>query len=580
MRSERNNRERLEASFLFRGGRPTRWALLGVAVVVAVAGPIGSAIVAQSATAADAAATRGGFRRLAPGTLTVIPPHAGSDSQVLRDDLMEVTRGLAEEREWTPKQAARNTTLLERSKSREFERDIWCLEFAFKPPRLIDVDVPASELRMRRKKLWYLVYRVRNTGGRRTIIDKDDPTKRTTETFETPVRFIPHFVLESLEGLTEDEGEAAYRGYLDRVIPSAMGPIRRREDPGRELLDSASMAASDIPPGGERWGVAVWEDVDPRLDFFTISIRGLTNAMRWRPKKNAIFTSDGQPASQMDHALESLRLDFWRPGDDRDEVEEEMHVGYAGMFERLTLGGRLLEAAGRPPLVKSRPAEGLADLGLNWSELADAAASAPAGSDLAPLALVVRKLAGISEPTARGRIVKAVFGDLALEYFEQLSRAVAAPVTPEQDAARRQALAGLDLTPEAVAQKPLESLAKVIESLDELPRGAARQQREEAFFGPAAARVRSLARELSLAGTNAALDDLEVDRRLLESGDARAAFTAIQAVINAQNDPDRDRLLVGLFGPRGPALYAAATKVPEGIDHSWVLRYEIEESGP
>ena len=39
-------------------------------------------------------------------------------------------------------------------------------------------------------------------------------------------------------------------------------------------------------------------------------------------------------------------------------------------------------------------------------------------------------------------------------------------------------------------------------------------------------------------------------------------------------------LLVGLFGPRGPALYAAATKVTEGIDHSWVLRYEIDESGP
>jgi len=424
------------------------------------------------------------------------------------------------------------------------------------------------------------VYRVRNLGGQRTVIDGDDRTQRKTEPFKTPVRFIPHFVLESLEGLTEDDGDAAYRGYLDRVIPGALGPIRRREDPGRELLDSASMAASDIPPGGERWGVATWEDVDPRLDFFTISIRGLTNAIRWRVKSDAAFSADTVPASQMDHALASLRLDFWRPGDDLDQVEEEMHVGYAGMFERLTLGGRLLEAASRPQLVKSRPAEGLAGLGLTWAELADAAAEAPPGSDFVPLATVVRKLAAVADQTARGRIVKDLFGDLGIESFEELSRALAAPVPAAQDAARREALAGLDLTPETVAEKPLESLAKVLDALDEAARGGGRRQRAEAFFGTAAPRARGLAKELSMACTNAVLDELDVDRRKLAAGDGFAAFEAVQAAVGAQEDGGRQKLLVGLFGPRGPALYAAATKAGEGIDHSWVLRYEIDVPGP
>ena len=550
--------------------------VLAVAVLagVTVAGLYGSL-----AMAAERAPTgQKGFRRLAPGVLTVIPPRASSDSHALRGDLLEVTRGLKDQA-WKPQQAPENTTLVERAKNREFQRDIWCLEFAFKPPRFIDVDVPTAEGRMQQKRAWYLVYRVRNTGGRRTVIDKEDPTKRTVEPFETPVRFVPHFVLESLEPLTEADGDTAYRSYLDRVVPNAMGPIRRREDPARELFDSASMAASDIPPGGERWGVAVWVDIDPRIDFFTITVRGLTNAIRWREGEGATFARDLPPASEMDHALESLRLDFWRPGDDRDEVDEELNVGYVGMFERMTLGGKLVEALGRPQVVKSRPVAGLADLGLAWSDLVvpDKDGEAIRGGDLIPLAKVVRAVAAVPEPTARGPLVRAVFGDLGVEYFEQLSRALAGPVDAGRDAARRQALAAIDLTPEGVQQKPLEALAKVLETLADAPPGGPRQQRAEAFFGQAAPRVSGLTRELSMARTLATLEDVDVNRQRLPGSDGLAAFDVIWPAIQAQKDPDqRERLLEGLFGPRGPNLYRQATEVPEGIDHSWVFKYEIE----
>jgi hypothetical protein len=544
------------------------WGLAGIVVT-------GMAVVAAEE---GLPTPKNGFRTLAPGVLTVIPSRASSDSHALRGDLLEVTRGLAEERKWTPKQSSANTILLERAKNREFERDIWCLEFAFKPPRLIDVDVPAGELKMRRKRLWYLVYRVRNTGGRRTVIDKDDPTKRTVEAVETPVRFVPHFVLESFEGLTETEGETAYRSYLDRVVPNAMAPIRRREDPARELFDSASMAATVIPPGGERWGVAVWEDIDPRIDFFTISVRGLTNAIRWREKAGATFAKNLPPAAEMDHAVESLRLDFWRPGDDRDEIDEEMSVGYAGMFERITLGGKLLESLGRPQVVKSRPVAGLADLGLSWTDLVvpDKDGAAVRGGDLVPLSKVVSAVAAIKEPTARGPLVRAVFGDLGVDSFEQLSRALAGPVDADRDAARRQALAAIDLTPESVQQKPLESLARVLKTLADTPPGGPRQQRAEAFFGVAAPRVNSLTRELSMARTVAALEDVDVNRQQFAGSDGLAAFDLIWPAIRARQDPEqRERLLEGLFGPRGPNLYERATKWPEGIDHSWDFKYEI-----
>jgi len=529
-------------------------------------------------TAADGAAPpRSGFRRLAPHALTVIPPRTSSDSRAIRGDLLEVTEGLKDEREWQPKRAPSNATLLERAKNIEFQRDIWCLEFAFKPPRMIDVDVPTTQLRMQRKRVWYLVYRVRNRGGLRTVIDKDDPTKRTTEPFETPVRFLPHFVLESMEGVTEDEGETAYRSYLDRVVPNASDLIRRREDPARELLDSAAMASQDIPPGEERWGVAVWEDVDPRIDFFTISVRGLTNAIRWRPRAAAKFAPNLPPASQMEHALESLRLDFWRPGDEREEVDEQMSVGYAGMFERMTLGGKLLEAMGRPALVKSRPVSGLADLGLTWSDLLvpEDAARADRNAELIPLAKVLRALAAVPEPSARGPLARAVLGDLGVESLEQLSRAVAAPVDADRDAARRKALSAINLTPEAVAQKPLESLARVFESLAKTPAGSRRQQ-AEAFFGPAAGRLAGLTRDVSTARTIATLEEVDVNRQRLGAGDGLAAFEEIWPRIRSVTDDEaRQRLVAGLFGPRGPALYEEATAVPEGIDHAWVFKYEI-----
>jgi hypothetical protein len=552
--------------------------------IVAVA--MVSVVMTTGTSGQEPARGRPGFRELAPGVLTVIPPRASNDSHSIRGDLLEVTKGLGDIA-WKPQQAPANATFVERARNREFERGIWCLEFAFKPPRIIDVDVPTTELRMQRKRVWYLVYRVRNVpatdgdsaSGRKTTIDPEDPTRRKVETFDGPIRFLPHFVLESTEGLAEHEGETAYRAYLDRVVPTAMDPIRRRERLPGDLYDSASMAAADIAPGEERWGVAIWQDIDPRIDFFTITVRGLTNAIRWRERPGAQFRGDGTPGSEMEHALESLQLDFWRPGDDRDEVEEEMSVGYAGMFERMTLGGKLVESLARTRAVNSRPVAGFADLGIDWSDLLAAAGkqAVPAGMQLEPLAKVVQAVDAVPDPAARGRLVRAVFGDGGGENFERLARALVGPADADRDAVRRQALATLELTPEKAEQAPLDTLARVIESLASLPPGPDRRARSEAFFGVEAWRLERLAKEVAAARTVAALEAVDIDRQRLAGSDGLGAFALIRPAVEAEPDPERRRtLLAALFGPRGPALYAEATEVTEGIDHQWVFRYERE----
>jgi hypothetical protein len=559
-----------------------RAAALPVVVALAAVAALGCALPATVAHAQDAPPT--GFRRLAPGVLTVIPSDRSADDPLQRADIPEITRGFPD-RVWQPRQSPPGSTFVGRGVNRDFLRDIWCLEFAFKPPRQIDVDIPAGELRMRRKRVWYLVYRVRNTGGRRVVGEGGDMTKLVTEPVQLPVRFIPHMVLESVEGLSASEGATAYRAYLDRLIPTAVDAIRAREfgaTPDQPVFDSATMAATEIPPGGERWGIATWEDVDPRIDFFSVYVRGLTNAIRWRTRADATFTPDSVPGRGEEYALESLRLDFWRPGDDRDEAVEQVSIGHAGLYETRTLGSKLLAIAARPAVVKSNPPLGLEALGLTWADLLDPPPPAAEGDDaprsLTPLARVVDRLAKLPDAPARGRAVRDLLGDLAIGQLEEATRALVGPVDPQADAARRAGLTALGTTPEQLAGKPLAGLAAVIGALEKVRDPVRRDALAAALFGPAARRIDDLADEVALARGAAVLDEFDLDRRPLATAGPLTGFDFARTLIDGEADADRRaRLVGGLFGAEGPSLYATATGAGEGIDHAWVFRYETPE---
>jgi hypothetical protein len=510
-------------------------------------------VLATAATGWEAiAAPPPGYRELAPGALTVIPADTAAEDTVRRRDLQEVTVGRAD-MAWTPKQATLATTLVERAKQRDFQFDVWCLEFAFKMPRLIKVPVPgadaAGQLAMQTKQCWYLVYRVRNVGWRRTVIDRDERTELTVETFEGPIRFMPHFVLESLEALSPDEGITAYRGYLDRLVPTAMPVIRRREDQARRFLDSAAMAEQELAPGEERWGVAVWEDVDPRIDYFSIYVGGLTNAIDWKVRDDR---RDDDPASLSRETLKSLRLDFWRPGDAQDEVEEEMSIGYAGIFERMTLGTEVLNAVRRPQLTAARPVDGLAMMKIDWTNLVEPD-DGPAGR-LVPLSKLLRSAAALpvaEQPAA----IRAVVGDLGVAYLDEV----------------------LDRVSKREDTSPLVSLADLLEGVAKLPGRDAPRQKLAELFGDAARRVDWLARETIVSRQTVALDAANIDQRALADVGPQRAFEIVhERLLETADAAARERLVEGLFGPRGAALYTEATKQHEGIDHAWVFRYEIE----
>jgi hypothetical protein len=280
----------------------------------------------------------------APGILTTIQSDP-QDEEMFSGPrpLVEVPIAI-EGLEYDPKLNPKTATVFERAKAATLRRTIWNLEFSFKPMRMIYVDIPQPTGKMQRKLVWYMVYRVRNLGGHIKpkeeieVVDKqaeDDVqhvkfSRELTDQVEmfgkmtTDLRFFPHFVLASTEYKKE---------YLDRVIPAALEPIRKREFPGREVELHNSLSISEVPIGksdetNDRsvWGVATWIDVDPKIDYYMVFVQGLTNAYQFEDPADGFKKGDA-PGTGRKFTRKTLQLNFWRPGDTVDPHEEEIRYG-------------------------------------------------------------------------------------------------------------------------------------------------------------------------------------------------------------------------------------------------------------
>ena len=223
-------------------------------------------------------------RRLAPGVETTIPARVPVEETFSRHNIPELLK-IDPNWDW--------------AKDVRFQHRVWTIEFTFKPVRFIDVDVPQRDGRMRRERVWYMIYHVRN------------PNRQ-------PVPFYPSFSLEDQE---------TKQRYPARLIPVAIAAIERRERPPKRLLDTPSISrtlpAYEEGKDNSLWGVATWTDVDPRIDYFSVIVKGLTNAYRWQD------LADGSRR----RLRRMLKLNFWRPGDQYDEHEREIRLGVPGQVD-------------------------------------------------------------------------------------------------------------------------------------------------------------------------------------------------------------------------------------------------------
>ncbi len=167
---------------------------------------------------------------------------------------------------------------------------IWVLEFAYKPVRIIEVEVPNKG----RKRVYYLYYRIVNRTGK-------------------PRPLVPQFSL-----ITDDR-----QRLDDLVLPLAVKKIQAKEEPTIPLL-GAVQSMGELPASTKDgvddalYGVAIWPEIDHRADGFQIYVRGLSDAYQ-----EVAPPEGGQPFTR----YKALRLDFRRPGDERNPHPSEIQLG-------------------------------------------------------------------------------------------------------------------------------------------------------------------------------------------------------------------------------------------------------------
>ena len=232
--------------------------------------------------------------------------------------------------EWKPEFIASSDTLFGMSDKAKFRREIYCLEFSFKPLRMIEVDVPlASGSDRAQAGLVPGLPRSQHGPGaqagrrqRRRLLHRNRQGR--------PGPVLPQFVLESQD--RQATGGRVSKSYLDRVIPAAVAAISQRETPGRMLLNSVEISKQPIPVSDGRidrsvWGVATWVDVDPRIDFFSVYVGGLTNAYQLDRYTRPPTKPGDTPGRGRQFVHKMLQLNFWRPGDELMPNEREFRYG-------------------------------------------------------------------------------------------------------------------------------------------------------------------------------------------------------------------------------------------------------------
>lgn len=300
--------------------------IAALAIVVAPSPGLIAADPAPNVALAPSPVKPGPYRALAPGVEVTIPPNRQEEETFSTHDIVEILHGIPG-LEWTPKLSPTSRTLTEMAKQTVFRRDIWCLEFTFKPVRMIWVDVPQASGQMQRKLIWYMVYHVRNT-GKHLKPEKQADGKYVVTQADREVRFFPQFVLEANE---------YKKAYLDRLIPVAIPAIQQKEDPNRRLLNSVEISNKLIPVSTDLvdhsvWGVATWEEVDPRVDYFSVYVQGLTNAYQWSDPPEA-FKKGDPPGKGRVLLSKTLVLNFWRPGDEYVEDQRIIRFGVPGKVD-------------------------------------------------------------------------------------------------------------------------------------------------------------------------------------------------------------------------------------------------------
>ena len=285
-------------------------------------------------------------RLLAPGVMKTIKPDHQFLETFTDGEIVEVT-SLGAEYNWanlrfpTPKNAK--------------DHPVTCLEFQFKVPRIIEVNLPTREGTIVKTPVWYVIYSVTNKKWAQEDTPKIDAMQVNVSTNdalkqldmdveigstlyveeiepdsglfnfkagESTISFTPQFILASESLLFPKPKQYV---VPEQVIPLALPAIIQQEDPNRTFETTVSMSDRKIAPGETVWGIAMWADIDPDVKDFSIFVSGLSNAYRWAVDKNK--HQPGVIGSGYTMNRKTLKLNFWAPGGANHLLNKEIQYG-------------------------------------------------------------------------------------------------------------------------------------------------------------------------------------------------------------------------------------------------------------
>lgn len=250
--------------------------------------------------------------KLARGVLTIVPAEVAEQDTVTGP--LALNELADEAKAWAPNYSPPSDTLHEIAENITLRRPVWQLEFAAKSLRMTSVQARAGG-NTQQVRVWYLLYRLRNTGGHLRPVAQNGGRSYGVEQYDETLRFFPHFVMRDHEHQLS---------YLDRILPEAVAKIHSIEirDPNVRLYDSVTISRVPIEVSTEEvdrsvWGVATWVGVDRRADFLSVYVQGLSNGYQW----------EDVPNGDRLRLYKTLQLNYWRPGDAVFEHEGEFRVG-------------------------------------------------------------------------------------------------------------------------------------------------------------------------------------------------------------------------------------------------------------
>lgn len=277
-----------------------------------------------------------GQRPLAPGVLKVIP--AEIDQRDAHSLPMSVPGLVAPS--YIPEVFPETDTLHASTRQVVMFRDVYQYEFAFLPLRQIKVNAINTAGDNRQVNVWFLPFRVRDVGATITHESFQDPKfgftdsepKAGVDQLDANVlhkRFFGNFVLtgwvQTYENGPGGEQVPKYHEveYQNMTLPQIHAQVAREEDPEQEYFDCVQLAQQILEKypaesdQGGKWGIAIWYNVDPRLDYVSVKVSGLTNA----------FRLEHLPDNNIRVKQRILQLNFWRPGDAIDQHEDRIIYG-------------------------------------------------------------------------------------------------------------------------------------------------------------------------------------------------------------------------------------------------------------